>query len=142
MGDWLGTNRVANHQREYLTFNEARSFARGLGLSGKTAWEKWSASGNRPQNIPGNPRKVYKNQGWIGWADWLGTGNLHPAQKKALYCSFNEAREFVRSKNFISSIEYQDFCGSEMKPVFLAPWPAQTYKDEWQGWPHFLGLED
>jgi len=142
MGDWLGTNRVANHKRKYLGFDEARTFARGLGLSGKTAWEKWSAEGRRPNNIPGNPRKVYKETGWNGWADWLGTGNLHPAQKKALYCDFEEARKFVRGKNFVSSTQYEEFCRSEKKPVFLAPWPAQTYKDKWQGWPHFLGLED
>jgi len=142
MGDWLGTKRVANQKRVYLEFSQARKIAQGLKLSGKTAWEKWSSQGNRPSNIPGNPRKVYKDKGWIGWADWLATGNLHPSQKKALYCDFDTAREFVRTKQFRSSKEFELYCLGKDKPDFLAPWPTQTYKKEWKGWPHFLGHID
>ena len=37
-----------------------------------TEWKKWAKSTERPENIPSNPNRVYKNEGWINSADWLG----------------------------------------------------------------------
>ena len=139
MGDWLGNDKVANHRRTFRPFEDARDYARSLKLTGKNDWTTWSASGKRPSDIPGNPSKVYKGKGWKGMADWLGTGNLHPSQKKALYCDFETAREYVRSKQFESSKDFERFCKTDEKPDFLPPWPAQTYKKDWKGWGDFLG---
>ncbi|MDA0980270.1 MAG: hypothetical protein O2852_02815, partial [Bacteroidetes bacterium] len=141
-GDWLGTGRIGNKARKYASFNDARDYARGLSLSGKLAWGKWSAAGKRPLEIPGNPRKVYKEKGWSGWADWLGTGNKHPSQKMKLYCDFFTARKYVRKLNLTSVKEFVTFCKSDKKPEFIPPWPAQTYKGQWINWIDFLGKDD
>lgn len=138
-GDWLGTGRIGNNNRNYRSFNDAREYSKTLKLSGKTAWEKWSADGNRPKDIPGNPRKIYKDKGWKGWADWLGTINLHPSQKKAMYCDFKTARSFVRKLKLNSITEYSTYCKSDQKPDFIPPWPAQTYNVEWINWYDYLG---
>ena len=138
-GDWLGSGRLGNKNRKYREFDAAREYSRALKLPGKTAWEKWSALGERPLDIPGNPRKIYANKGWQGWADWLGTDNLHPSQKKSRYCDFATAWEYVKSKGFNSSTEFRQFCKSDEKPAFIPPWPSQTYKKDWKGWGHFLG---
>jgi hypothetical protein len=45
MGDWLGTGRIATHLREYLPFEEARIFARGLGLKSQSEWDALARSG-------------------------------------------------------------------------------------------------
>eukprot|EP00959_Pyramimonas_sp_CCMP1952_P353664 7409639-Pyramimonas_sp.AAC.1 len=37
-------------------------------------WQEWSASGERPHDIPSNPYATYRNEGWLSWADWLGYG--------------------------------------------------------------------
>ena len=40
-------------------------------------YQQWSASNNRPQNIPGSPYGYYKKTGeWISWGDWLGTQTI------------------------------------------------------------------
>ena len=76
-GDWLGTGNVANSNREYRPFPEARAFVhagpevtspRGKSTAGKAT----SPTTSRP-----NPSGVYKAAGWVGWGDWLGTGKLH-----------------------------------------------------------------
>ena len=52
-------------------------YARSLNLKCKDEWKAWCKSGKRPANIPGCPDKVYKHDGWHGYAHWLGTANVH-----------------------------------------------------------------
>ncbi|HJT83394.1 MAG TPA: hypothetical protein VJ697_02835 [Nitrososphaeraceae archaeon] len=61
-GDWLGTKTVAPQNRRYRSFNEAREFARSLHLSGGAAWEEYSRSGKRPNDIPTAHDRVYKDK--------------------------------------------------------------------------------
>ncbi len=70
-GDWLGSGNVAPKNREFLTFDKAREFARTLGLKSQREWVDFCGSGKRPENIPATPFEVYENE-WICWADWLG----------------------------------------------------------------------
>jgi hypothetical protein len=66
--DWLGTLK-----RKFRPFEEARDFARGLGLKSQGEWSVWCKSDQRPQDIPVVPCRTYAE--WNGWGDWLGTGN-------------------------------------------------------------------
>ena len=72
-GDFLGTENVANQNRNFLPFGKARKFARNLKLNRKTAWVEWCKAGKKPDDIPSNPNKTYKDSGWVGIRDWLGT---------------------------------------------------------------------
>jgi hypothetical protein len=56
---------------DWLSFKEARTFARGLGLQKKIDWEVFASSPERPSDIPGGPDWVYQDQGWRGWKDFL-----------------------------------------------------------------------
>lgn len=76
MGDWLGTGTVAAHLRKFRSFNQARKFARGLGLKSETYWRLFSKSPGMPNDIPATPNQVYRDKGWRGMGDWLGTGNI------------------------------------------------------------------
>ena len=59
-------------KKVWRQFDEAREFARSLKLRSKGEWEQYCKSGERPNDIPSNPSKTYKNNGWISWGDWLG----------------------------------------------------------------------
>jgi len=79
MGDWLGTGNIAKCRRQYLQFQDARAFARGLGLANVAAWRAFCrgympGKCRRPQDIPVNPDQTYADKGWAGYGDWLGTG--------------------------------------------------------------------
>ena len=76
-GDWLGTGAVATYLRQYRQFKQARRFAHTLGLKSYSEWRKYCngelpEKGIRPNYIPANPYKSYKNKGWVSWPDWLG----------------------------------------------------------------------
>jgi len=66
------TEYRANRPRHYRLFEEAREFARSLNLKSFQQWRDYSKSGVKPHDIPTDPRKVYGDQGWKGFADWLG----------------------------------------------------------------------
>jgi hypothetical protein len=73
MGDWLGTGTLAFRFRKYRPFKRARAFARRLSLNSKTEWEAFAKRGALPPDIPASPWYVYRDDGWSGIKDWLGT---------------------------------------------------------------------
>jgi len=97
-GSWLGRiRRLAQHWHGRYTlasihksFKEARAYVHGLGLKFETQWRAYCKSGKKPADIPAVPRHVYLNDGWAGWGDWLGNGNVAPGQHR----SFKAASEF------------------------------------------------
>ena len=50
----------------------ATTYVQALGLKSQEAWKEWSKSSARPEDIPTNPHKVYKKQGWVGYPEFLG----------------------------------------------------------------------
>ena len=69
--------------RRFRSFPQARAFARTLGLRRKTDWEAWSASGQRPADIPSEPDVVYRDQGWVSWPHWLVGDTTAAAARRA-----------------------------------------------------------
>lgn len=125
-------------QKNFLPFEEARVFVRGLYLKTQKKWYAYRISEKRPNNIPSNPYDVYKNSGWCSWADWLGTGTIANQNKK--YLSFDQARTFVRKLTLVSREEWVAYARSEKKPKNIPTNLRQTYRDcGWHGWGDFLG---
>ena len=83
--------KMVDKKQEWKPFEDARVFVRSLKLRGAEEWEEYRKSGKRPNDIPSNPDKIYKNDGWIDIGDWLGTGSI--ATKNSVYLSFNERVE-------------------------------------------------
>ena len=77
----------------------------------------------------------YKDKGWKGFGDWLGTENL--SSKDRVYKSFLDARKFVHSLEFKSSKEWFIYLNEGVKPNDIPTKPERTYKDK--GW---LGMSD
>ena len=71
------TGHRADRPRHYRPFEEARGFARSLNLRSMAQWREYCKSGDKPRDIPTDPRKVYLNKGWNGFADWLGKSEVH-----------------------------------------------------------------
>ena len=80
--DWLGYGEGHSPRNEFLLFEEARDYARKLGFKGVKEWQEWSASGERPHDIPSNPDRTYRDEGWKSWPDWLGYGKGKPARSR------------------------------------------------------------
>ena len=59
----------------FKPFANARSVVHRLQLKSKKEWYTYSSSSRRPNDIPSQPYRTYKNE-WRGWGDWLGTGRI------------------------------------------------------------------
>jgi superfamily II DNA or RNA helicase len=128
-GDWLGTGNVAFSLRQYLPFNRARAFARGLGLKSTSEWRDYCKSGKKPIDIPSKPER-YDN--WVGYDDWLGT--------KFQFQPFRKARAYVRRLGLKSSTEWNTYCKSGKKPRDIPAGPQTIYADAgWAGMSDWLG---
>jgi superfamily II DNA or RNA helicase len=74
-GDFLGTGKIANKNRRFLPFKEAREYVRRLGFKSKKDWDAYAVSKAKPGNIPYAPWQVYRRE-WLGHSDWLGNLGL------------------------------------------------------------------
>jgi hypothetical protein len=119
-------------------FEDARAFARGLGLKSGDEWSDYCKSDKKPADIPANPYGVYANDGWAGWGDWLGTGVVSTHLRQ--YRPFKKARAFVRGLKLKSEQEWRDYCNSGKKPADLPTSPSLVYAEAgWINWGDWLG---
>jgi superfamily II DNA or RNA helicase len=137
-GDWLGTNIVASSKIIYRDFNSAKKYVQKLKLKTKNDWEVYRESGDKPDDIPKYPNGTYKNKGWCGYGDWLGTGTI--AFHKINYRNFEEAKYFVHSLKLKYGKEWDVYCRSGSKPIDIPSQPRNTYKNKgWKGLDDWLG---
>jgi hypothetical protein len=137
-GDWLGTGTVANQDREFLPFAEARAFVHALKLKNRAEWWAYCKSGQKPGDIPAYPNETYGEDGWVSMGDWLGTGTV--ASQDYVYRAFAEARSFVRTLNLKKRAEWLTYCKSRQKPDDIPADPSRTYANNgWAGWGDWLG---
>ena len=133
--DFLGTK--PGWDGKWLPFEEAREIVRKLKFKDKFDWGVYCKT-DRPQNIPSNPQKQYKEEGWIGFEDWLGT---KPGWD-GTYLSFLEAKKFAQKLNFRKRAEWELFIKTKSKPFNIPKHPWSVYKNKgWKGWDDFLGNE-
>ncbi len=137
MPDWLGTD---GRPSEYRPFEEARSFVRSLKLSSYKEWLRYCRKGietypPKPKDIPNTPQTVYKDKGWVGTRDWLGTD----------FRSFAEARSFAHSLKLKTQEEWFGYCRGELtdrppRPEDIPKTPYGVYQGKgWQGISDWLG---
>jgi len=147
-GDWLGTGTIATHLREYLSFSEARAFARSLKLKNGDEWRAFCRgempqSGKLPVDIPANPNNTYADRGWKGMGDWLGTDAVATFRRR--YRTFLQARSFARKLKLKNRTEWSAYCRGKMPelgrlPADISASPHKTYAGRgWAGIGDWLG---
>ncbi len=140
MGDWLGTNNVANHLINYLPFKEARDFVHSLGFKTENEWLQFTKTEQMPKNIPAYGKQTYKDKGYLSMSDWLGTGKT--ANHLREYLSFSEARDYVRTLKLKSNKEWRIYSKSGGRPDNIPGSPEKKYKDKgWKGFKDWLGTD-
>ena len=143
-----GTSNLFDQPPEndpWLSFTDARQFARTLGFEYREEWEVYikglySEREPLPEYIPSDPDIVYRYKGWLNCEDLL----IIPESKVA-YSEFREAIEFVRSCRLQDKREYRELVlnGLDKLPyynIFLPEKPELEYKESgWIDWRNFLG---
>lgn len=141
-GDFLGTNRVANQNKNFLKYNDCREYVVKLKIKSIYEWRKYCKSGLKPDNIPSCPDKNYKNCGWIDFGEFLGTGKISDNKKHENYLKYEEAKEYLKLNNIKikNYIKWREFIKSNTNLCFLPLHPEQSYRTKgWINWDDFLG---
>ena len=129
MGDWLGTGNV--REKEFRDFESAREFVRKLELKSAKGWKDYCKSGNKPEDIPVNPNRNYKNKGWVNLGDWLGTGNIATRKLSKMYLSFsdgrNEARKLAKQHNIKNWDDWRNAVKKGLIPKNIPADPKRIY---------------
>lgn len=112
----------------YSTLAECIEVVFRLGINNRT---EYLARYKEDPCLPSNPNKAYANE-WISWPQVFG--RVQPA----LYSNFAEAREAVHVLGIKSQLEYKILGKKDPR---LPAAPHEFYKDEWQGFHHFVGKE-
>lgn len=119
----------------YYSFIKCREYIHRLEFKSQGEFKKWSIN-HRPHFIPGSPNTIYRNDGWIGWADFLGTKKDFDGE----FLSFEEARKVIQPLGLKSQKEWRQYCKSGNKPYNIPAAPWNFYKkDGWKGLNDFIG---
>ena len=150
MGDWLGTDIVATHKREFRPFEDARAYIRSLNIKSGTEWRSYRVgrlphTGLLPKDIPTNPNLVYAKSGWVNMGDWLGTNSISNSNRT--FRPYNKAKQFVHSLKLKSFREWGMYCRGAIRdkkplPPDIPTTPSRTYADsDWKGNGDWLGTD-
>jgi hypothetical protein len=124
----------------YESFEGARAIVRKLKLKGLKGWREWTKSGQRPSNIPSTPDKVYRDNGWISFPDWLGYGKGRPAQAVGKMLPFAVARAIVRKRKLKGLKGWREWSKSGQRPSNIPSNPDEVYRGaSWISMPDWLG---
>ncbi|MDD5053007.1 MAG: DEAD/DEAH box helicase family protein [Sulfuricurvum sp.] len=151
--DWL-TGHSTKIYGEWRPFEEAREFVRSLNLNGTIEWKQYCKGElegyePKPNDIPTSPDDRYKNDGWIDYGDWLGTGRkrrgANPDEENDIWLAYEDAKKFVHKLQLKSSTQWQQYIKDELddlptKPDDIPKQPWYVYKDNgWKNWNDWLG---
>lgn len=134
-GTFFGTEVISVNKLVHREFNEARAYARSLGLKNQKEWVEYSKSGMLPKDIPANPWRVYEKKGYDSIGDWLGTGTISVMKRE--YWPFEKSRKFVRSLKLKNQKDWNLYFKGQkpelpMRPLEVPTDPKTVYKNK--GW--------
>jgi hypothetical protein len=127
----------AGRRRVNLEFEEARELIRKEKISSIGQYRRWWKL-NTPARIPKRPDRAYRNAGWVGWNDYLGSNNPFPCVRKS-FRSFIDAKSFVHRLALNKKSEWFDYIRTGKKPKDIPSRPDVYYKNDWFTWSDFLG---
>jgi hypothetical protein len=133
---------------QHWPFKTARAFVRKLGLKSYQEWQVYcqgqlKGKKQKPLEVPRNPRDTYREKGWAGFADWLGTGNI--AYRHHQWRAFNPARAFVRKLKLPNTQAWRAYVRGDYSRLPMLPKDIPTNPDRiyhttgWKGFGDWLG---
>jgi hypothetical protein len=125
--DWLGAGRRIGGWR---SFEKARAYVRCLKLKSRAEWRAYCKSGEKPVDIPADPRQAYKDE-FVSDVDWFGCSGR-------VWRPFPQARKFVRALELKTQAEWVKFAKSGKRPADIPANPYGVY-EEWKNTADWLG---
>jgi len=124
-------------KKQFRDFESAREFVMALNLKDVTEWNNYCKSGDKPDDIPSDPERTYKDSGWKTMKNWLNI-TIHTKSLPSFEEAVVEARKLAKIHN-ISGIETWRLACEDALIVTLTSTPYKTYRKEWKGIGYWLG---
>jgi superfamily II DNA or RNA helicase len=133
-GHFLGTNRIRNKDRIFLSYNDAKKILHTKKIKSQKDFFTYTKSKSFPLNIPKQPALKYKD--FLNWYDFLGI------QKKT-YFNFNQAKKYLKKLNLKSNLEFKKLYEENKISKKLPKQLEQKYKanKNWKGLADFLSID-
>jgi superfamily II DNA or RNA helicase len=121
---------------QWMPFEEAREFVRTLGLKRQEEYTEMWRNKLLPVNIPGNPRGVYKHNGFKSIPDFLGYDSLIQDWK-----NWEDSIIIIHPLKFKSAAKFRNYI--KRNPIRgIHSSPESYFKKIWNkkgGWSAYLG---
>jgi superfamily II DNA or RNA helicase len=148
-GDFLGTGRISNSRRTFMTYEEAKEYIQSVEFNGEyiTTEKKfieWTNSNHYNTSIPKRPHRYYITA-TFKWADFLGTGRF--SRRNIPYMNYQDAQKYIQSINFnggpiTSGDIFREWINSGVElPEMFPTQPGYAYRNQNFKWRDFLGTE-
>lgn len=143
----FGLDRLTNYELggkggkpkgDWLPFNQARDIVRSLSLKNTNEWKSYIKSHDRNKHIPSCPNSVYKNDGWVGYGDWLETEFI--ATQNRVYLPFDVSRKIIHKLKLPSQTKWFEYI-RENNIDGIPTQPNKVYNERWISWGDWLGTE-
>lgn len=123
----------------WMPYEEARTFARALKLSGESGWRAYRRVNILPFGMPVSPSVTY-GKSFIGWGDFLGTGNLNTDQFYEQLWSYEKSKKYLKELKITSQSKFSSFKKSSDFPTQIPRNPNLVYTklNQWVNWGDFL----
>jgi hypothetical protein len=135
MGDWLGTERVANQNKSFESYENAKRYAQSLKLKRRDDWTELHRTGKIPDKYPASPESAYKDK-WEAWGVFLGTGRV--ASQNYTYVSYSEAQRYFIDNGIKTKRDLLHRSKENNWPIVIPKSPWVTFKQEWVSWNEFV----
>jgi hypothetical protein len=135
-GSFLRTDRVANQNKKFLSFDKARMIVHALKFQTQKEFRHAAKQGNLPDGITGAPWQIHKNE-FTTWGDWLGTNRVANQQKTKHFLDWPQAkieyRKLAKKYGLIGYTDWIQFSKNNaklLKDLKLPTDPRHVYSKE------------
>ena len=116
--DFTGTGKVANQNKVYRSYDDAKKFVKKLNFNLTGEWKKYCKSGNKPDDIPTAPWNTYKKE-WTTFGNFTGTGKVANQNKLQYYLPWPEAqreyKKLAKENGFQNQSDWKRFAKKNPK---------------------------
>jgi len=141
-GEFLQTGNIATYNKEYWSFKTSRDYVLKLKIDNQKGWNEYCQSGKKPAKLHPSPSKKFKNKGWQGFGDFLGTERV--ANHERTYWSFKKAKKYMYDLNprVGSKLKNWKEFAKTKRPLEIPshPW-AHYVKEGYTDLPDFVGTK-
>ena len=124
---FLGTNRF--RAIDFVDYETAKKRAQEAGIQNAIEYNEWQ---KQQSDMPSHPHKIYKDKGWKGWGDFLGTDRFRGIE----FVDYETAKKRAQEAGIKTSTQYKEW---QKQHLDIPSNPNRTYKEFWKGWESFLG---